>query len=539
MLLCGGIFIAAGAAAGYLAFAGRAGLPRGLRWLFGQRSGIAAIPSLEDRPADAESPVRWSSWGREAFEQARGSRRLVLLQLSPRWGHWTHLMDAETYSDPAVAAWIRKHVVAVRLDPHERPDIARRYLSRVPTAALLLPSGESLSQAAYVPSGRFLAWAEQVSGSARKSWDEIDAAARRARKAAHEKAGSLLGPQRDTLWRQMSPAERRSAAERAVSGGLAAAEKLEQAPQRFLRTQLVSLWKEASLPRWRRHLKESLRLEDPVWGGFYRYSSCADWKCPEFERTLSGQAAAIESLALSGEPDLTGAALKAVAFVERFLKQKEAYADAMDSDVRRGSSWIDGARYFALDERGRLRLGLPEIDRSAYTAPNAELATAYLLAGRAMRRAPLLESGLRLLTALEPRMDSRGALRRQGSGGPCGLLEDQLAMARAELAAFACTRREPYLHRARKALSFALGPLRDPSTGGLLLKAPEARVAGDWPEAVDPDASAAAALVADDLARLSGKESDGRRARAMLEWAMAREGAIDPVLLARVALRLR
>ena len=45
----------------------------------------------------------------------------MLLDVGAVWCHWCHVMDRESYDDPAVAAIVNEHFVAVKVDRDERP----------------------------------------------------------------------------------------------------------------------------------------------------------------------------------------------------------------------------------------------------------------------------------------------------------------------------------------------------------------------------------------------------------------------------------
>src|ERR1700721_1968723 len=80
--------------------------------------------------AAAPSPARsidWQGWYPGVFEQAKASRRFVLLDLEAEWCHWCHVMEAETYSDPKVRALVQRRYLPVKVDQDSAPDLAARY----------------------------------------------------------------------------------------------------------------------------------------------------------------------------------------------------------------------------------------------------------------------------------------------------------------------------------------------------------------------------------------------------------------------------
>jgi uncharacterized protein YyaL (SSP411 family) len=105
-------------------------------------------------------PVQWHQWGEEAFAEARRENKPMLLDIGAVWCHWCHVMDRESYEDPAIAAIVNEHFVAVKVDRDERPDIDSRYQAAVqavsgqggwPLTAFLTPDGKPFYGGTYFP----------------------------------------------------------------------------------------------------------------------------------------------------------------------------------------------------------------------------------------------------------------------------------------------------------------------------------------------------------------------------------------------------
>ena len=108
----------------------------------------------------AHQPVNWREWGEPAFAQAREQDKPILLDIGAVWCHWCHVMDRESYENPAVARVINEHYVAVKVDRDERPDIDARYQTAVsalsgqggwPLTAFLTPEGKPFYGGTYFP----------------------------------------------------------------------------------------------------------------------------------------------------------------------------------------------------------------------------------------------------------------------------------------------------------------------------------------------------------------------------------------------------
>jgi uncharacterized protein len=105
-------------------------------------------------------PVDWMEWGLEAFDLAAVEDKPILLDIGAVWCHWCHVMDRESYEDPATAQVINEHFIAIKVDRDERPDVDTRYQSAVsaisgqggwPLTAFLTPQGKPYFGGTYFP----------------------------------------------------------------------------------------------------------------------------------------------------------------------------------------------------------------------------------------------------------------------------------------------------------------------------------------------------------------------------------------------------
>ncbi|HEY1805829.1 MAG TPA: thioredoxin domain-containing protein [Terracidiphilus sp.] len=105
-------------------------------------------------------PVRWHSWGEEAFARAQAGDKPILLDIGAVWCHWCHVMDRESYEDAEIAALINEHFIPVKVDRDERPDVDARYQAAVsaisgqggwPLTAFLTPDGRPYFGGTYIP----------------------------------------------------------------------------------------------------------------------------------------------------------------------------------------------------------------------------------------------------------------------------------------------------------------------------------------------------------------------------------------------------
>ena len=117
----------------------------------------AASPYLRSA---MHQPIHWRQWGEEAFAEARRQNKPVLLDIGAVWCHWCHVMDRESYDNPAVARLINENFIAIKVDRDERPDVDSRYQAAVsamsgqggwPLTAFLTPEGKPFYGGTYFP----------------------------------------------------------------------------------------------------------------------------------------------------------------------------------------------------------------------------------------------------------------------------------------------------------------------------------------------------------------------------------------------------
>jgi len=71
----------------------------------------------------AKDPVHWQPWSDDAFERARKEGKPVFLSIGYLACHWCHVLQDESFTDPATAAVMNDAYINVLVDREERPDI--------------------------------------------------------------------------------------------------------------------------------------------------------------------------------------------------------------------------------------------------------------------------------------------------------------------------------------------------------------------------------------------------------------------------------
>ncbi|MGJ8720353.1 MAG: thioredoxin domain-containing protein [Salinibacterium amurskyense] len=351
----------------------------------------AASPYLRSH---ATNPVDWWEWSAEAFAEAERRDVPVLVSIGYSTCHWCHVMARESFSDPVLAAYLNENFVAIKVDREEHAEVDSTYLAAAsaftpnlgwPLNVFVTPAGRAFFAGTYWPPtavGQHPAF-RQVLESVTDAWT--------ARREQVETSGAAIAQ----ALAQSRAVESELVADFApVIDALAAAEDLEHggfgdAPK-FPVTPVLRFLLDRGA-RSAEHSPEAAgladrtlaamaasALRDPVDGGFFRYSTQADWTDPHYERMLYDNAQLLAAYALADSVEIaTG--------VAEFLRDKlllpsGAFASGLDSE-----STVDGKRvegfYYSLDAASRARVEAPPRDDKILTGWNGLAIEALALAG--------------------------------------------------------------------------------------------------------------------------------------------------------------
>ena len=238
--------------------------------------------------------VRWNDWEPGALSRAAAEGKLIFLDIGATWCHWCHVLDTTSLADPRVVKMLNDDFVAVRVDTDRRPDINERYnQGGWPTTAVLLPDGQLLTGATYLPPDALFAVLEKCRDFYRRDRARVDGYLR----------GAAASP--------VAPSERESAPEAPRPEELALVRhavlaQYDPAFPGFFRepkfpvTDILAFLRDAWVAEGNREMGDTLLavlrtmggsgVFDAVEGGFFRYATRRDWTVPHYEKMLSDNA---------------------------------------------------------------------------------------------------------------------------------------------------------------------------------------------------------------------------------------------------------
>jgi len=482
---------------------------------------VALLAGGTGAPARAEGlRLDWRDWSREAFDEARATNRLVLLDITTTWCHSCRVMAESTYTDPLVVATILGGYVPIHVDHDLRPDIGDRYLgSGWPTTAILSPEGHLLASTTILPAKGMREFLAQGNRFYRLNRSLIDRKVQEAeRSVAHTwDPDTLSAPTvSDAEYIQMNIDALRDV-EDTTHGGFGTAPKTARWDAISFLLRAADARRDDQVRALAvRSAAAALALQDSVDGGFFRVALESDWSRPRYERLLSEQASAIEALTrvwrATGEARFRDAVMRARGFLESsglavgsFSGGKRAYRRAsVGPDARRkDGSWVEGGVYFGLSRAARSKLPPLPVSNYVLADATAKMCSAEIQAIRYFQpdpKARTAEVGFQM-AALGRLARSLGnpdgsydhaedGARRWGTG----LLADQAAMGLALLDVFEDQGFPAHLEAAERLAAWMSENLED-RTGGGFRYAPRDSAAvgrlkaGDKPESANVDAA--------------------------------------------------
>jgi uncharacterized protein len=305
----------------------------------------------------AHNPVDWYPWGPEAFQKARVEAKPIFLSIGYSTCHWCHVMEHESFENPAVADILNQSYVSIKVDREERPDVDRVYMTFVqsttgsggwPMSVFLTPELKPFLGGTYYPPddryGRpgFGSLLTRIADVWQKSPEKILDQGAHFTEAieAHLREAQTLETRPLTLsWLENGYRQLASNFD-AEEGGFSSAPKF---PRPSVFNFLLRYWKRTQKTNPFDMAEFTLRkmarggIYDHLGGGFHRYSVDDRWHVPHFEKMLYDQAQLAvvyaQIVQASADPELERTLRETLDYVLRDLTSPEGgFYSAEDAD---------------------------------------------------------------------------------------------------------------------------------------------------------------------------------------------------------------
>jgi uncharacterized protein YyaL (SSP411 family) len=345
----------------------------------------------------ANNPVDWMPWGEEALQKAVTEKKLLFVSIGYSSCHWCHVMEHESFEDPAVAALLREHFVAIKVDREEHPDVDQFFMDALhtmvsrggwPLNIFATPDRKPFFGGTYFPNAQFQmliqnitqVWEQnpaQIVDQADKVLEHIKTGSvfslEESKLAQAPKDFALLASQTREAYQKLAEHKLRSFDP--VWGGFGSAPKFPRSHSISALLNSEDFVSDAGKKKSILHaVGHSLRgmcfggLWDHVGGGFHRYSTDEQWLVPHFEKMLYDQALLLKTMSeaylRTREPFLKMRVAELRTYLERDMRLSNgALAAATDAD----SEGVEG-KYFVWnwDELESVLKDFPKEERELF-----------------------------------------------------------------------------------------------------------------------------------------------------------------------------
>ncbi|MFP8881475.1 MAG: thioredoxin domain-containing protein [Myxococcota bacterium] len=255
------------------------------------------------------NPVDWYPWGPDGLERARAEDKPLLISIGYSACHWCHVMERESFENPAIAQLMNEGFVCIKVDREERPDVDQVYMDAVtrfigrggwPLTAFCNASGAPFYGGTYFPPeprhgmpgfGDLLV---QIAKIYRERRSDVEQTAIELLSALDQRATGVADelPSEATITlaarHLMQGADRRN-------GGFGEAPKFPSPPSLELLMAAADALPPDEADDAVSHVASTCRsmarggVFDHLAGGFHRYSVDTHWGIPHFEKMLYDQ----------------------------------------------------------------------------------------------------------------------------------------------------------------------------------------------------------------------------------------------------------
>jgi uncharacterized protein YyaL (SSP411 family) len=305
----------------------------------------------------AYNPVDWFPWGEEAFEKARAENKPILVSIGYSTCHWCHVMERESYEDPAVAALMNHYLVNMKVDREERPEIDKIYMTAVsamtgqggwPLNMFLTPDLKPIFGGTYFPpEARWgqPAWKDVVTRIG-QAWQDASSRDKMLNQAVYltDALKKYVEGTPEAVEGDASCLDQGflalKASYDASRGGFSGAPKFPMPVyHQFLLRYYARTKNQEALDMSLHSLREMAKggIYDHLGGGFARYSTDERWHVPHFEKMLYDNAQLavnyLEAWQIARTDDLKQVAEETLRYVQREMTHPDGgFYSAQDAD---------------------------------------------------------------------------------------------------------------------------------------------------------------------------------------------------------------
>jgi uncharacterized protein YyaL (SSP411 family) len=248
----------------------------------------------------AHNPVNWKAWNTESLAKAKAENKLIIISVGYSACHWCHVMEKESFENDSVAKLMNDNFISIKVDREERPDIDQIYMNAVqlmtgkggwPLNCIALPDGRPIFGGTYFTKEEWTKMLTEIAALYKNDPQKVISYADKLIEGI--KKSDLIQLNTNAIDFKSSDVNTAVKNWKEVLdfqyGGLVGDSKfpMPKALHFLLRYSVQN--KDKSLQEYLNKTLTNMAnggLNDPIGGGFYRYTVDSKWHIPHFEKML-------------------------------------------------------------------------------------------------------------------------------------------------------------------------------------------------------------------------------------------------------------
>ncbi len=317
----------------------------------------------------AHNPVNWKPWNSKTLEEAKDSRKLILISIGYAACHWCHVMEHESFEDSIVAQVMNQNFINIKVDREERPDVDQIYMGAVqlmtgrggwPLNVVALPDGRPIWGGTYFKKEQWVSALSQISKIYNETPEKFNEFADRLEQGIKSMNIVSLNTDSPVFENHFigKSVEKWSSLFDHQNGGLKRAPKFMMPNNYHFLLRYAYQNKDEELMDFVNLTLTKMAfggIYDHVGGGFSRYSVDSLWHIPHFEKMLYDNAQLVslysDAFLLSQNPLYKEVVTETLAFVEReMMTDSGAFYSSYDADSENEIGELEEGAYYIWQE---------------------------------------------------------------------------------------------------------------------------------------------------------------------------------------------
>ena len=307
------------------------------------------------------NPVNWHIWSEKAFKLAKKENKPLFISIGYSTCHWCHVMAKESFENKKIAQLLNDNFVSIKVDREEMPQIdsfyqniylkTKHHRGGWPLSIFMTPDKKVFYIASYIPPKKetYSEGFSDLIPQLHKFYADKKILHKKIDKInllVHSKLTMQNLKDKNVSTKSLSKSLKKSYDE--IYVGFGKGKKFPETAKIDLMMDIAILNNDEKLKKYSFNMLDVMAMHglyDQVGGGFFRYSTDANWEIPHFEKMLYNQAELISlytrGYVLTHKKLYKSVIKETIAMVERHFLKNNLYFSASNAD----SNGVEG-EYF-------------------------------------------------------------------------------------------------------------------------------------------------------------------------------------------------